>query len=706
MITHSRLGSRPWSRRTFLPQLERLEERTLLNTAWVSYGHDPQHTGLSAVASQPLDTIRWQTPVDLAPQYSGNELLIHYGSPLITPANTVIIPVRTGVVNGQDQFEVTARRGSDGSLKWTFPTDYILPPHNWTPSFSPTLTVGNRLYFAGAGGTVYYIDNVDSDTPSAPVRLAFYGVANYNADPTAYNNAVFVDTPITADSQGDIFFGYEVTGSNPSHLKGGLARIAADGNGRSVSAVHATGDTGVNKVDQNCAPALSNDESSVYVAVNNGNFGSGYLLELDSTTLATKAKVLLLDPSSGQDAALTDDGTPTPMVGPDGDVYFGVFENPFYNDRGWMLHFSGDLSQEFTPGAFGWDDTASIVPTSMVPGYSGTAPYLIFTKYNNYYGLGPMGDGTNRIAILDPHATEFNADNNFTTMNEVMTILGVTPDQNARNQGYPNAVREWCINDAVVDPATDSILAGSEDGKLYRWNLQNGGSFTQVVTLTSGLGEAYTPTLIGPDGTVYAINNAILFAVGKFTSTTSLTSSANPSVVNQPVTFTATVTAAVGGTGTPTGTVTFKADGKVLGHSAIDPTTGQATFTTSALVAGNHKIRAVYDGDSQFTGGNSNQLVQRVNVAGPEVALGSAAFSQLAPGVNVSVSATEATATAAERAQPLPASPTTTPAESSLTPAHAPARTAPACLANFESDPDDLDAFFVGVAWEERQAAV
>jgi hypothetical protein len=38
---------------------------------------------------------------------------------------------------------------------------------------------------------------------------------------------------------------------------------------------------------------------------------------------------------------------------------------------------------------------------------------------------------------------------------------------------------------------------------------------TQSVKLTSGLGESYTPTAVGPDGTVYAINNAVLFAVGK-----------------------------------------------------------------------------------------------------------------------------------------------------------------------------------------------
>jgi hypothetical protein len=33
--------------------------------------------------------------------------------------------------------------------------------------------------------------------------------------------------------------------------------------------------------------------------------------------------------------------------------------------------------------------------------------------------------------------------------------------------------------------------------------------------LTSGVGEAYTPTAIGADGAVYAVNNAVLFSIAK-----------------------------------------------------------------------------------------------------------------------------------------------------------------------------------------------
>ena len=80
---------------------------------WGGFGGTPQHTATSTVAAQSLDRIRWQTPVDLRPQYSGNDLLIHYGSPLVTTANTVIVPVKVGAAG---RFRVEARRGADSTL--------------------------------------------------------------------------------------------------------------------------------------------------------------------------------------------------------------------------------------------------------------------------------------------------------------------------------------------------------------------------------------------------------------------------------------------------------------------------------------------------------------------------------------------------------------------------------------------------------------
>ncbi len=496
------------------PRLEVLEARTLLSVnGWQGYALNPQHTALSTVASTALTAIRWQAPVNLNPQYNGTDLLIHYGSPLVTASDTILIPVKTGATGG---FEVQSRAGDTGTLRWNLTSDYTLMPsggtngYDWTPSFSPTLTPANRLYFAADGGTVEYTNAPDTPgtTPPAVTRLAFFGLANYNANPSAYNSTVFIDTPITTDASGDIFFGFLVTGSNPLGLTSGVARIGSNGTGSYVPVV-----SGMSQVATNSAPALSNDGSTLYVLESTGNWGSGKLVALNSQTLAVKAQVTLMDPhNTTRTAVITNDATASPTVGPDGDVYIGVLENPFAsnNDRGWLLHFSGDLSTTKTPGAFGWDDTASIVPASMVPSYHGSSTYLLMTKYNNYAGEG--GNGINKLAILDPNATEVDPVTGATVMKEVLTIAGVTPDPEYDGT-HPGAVREWCINSAVVNPATDSILAGSEDGKLYRWNLTSN-TFTQEVTLTSGIGEAYTPTLIGVNGTVYAINNATLFAVG------------------------------------------------------------------------------------------------------------------------------------------------------------------------------------------------
>ncbi|HEY1092795.1 MAG TPA: hypothetical protein VGE47_16980 [Burkholderiaceae bacterium] len=478
--------------------------------AWAGYAGNAQHQAQSNVVPQPLSRVVWRTPVDLAPPYRANgSLLIHYGSPVITAANTVLVPVKT---SGEGDFRVDAYSGTDGSPLWQLASAYALPSSSWTPSFNIALDGRSRLYVPESGGRLLLRDQVDSAAGPA-YRVAFYGDAVYAANAAALDLAIKINTPLTVDAAGNVFFGFMATAGNAAGLTSGIARIGADGKGSWMGAAQLAGDAAIVKLAMNAAPALSLDQSTLYIAVNTGSSGAtGYLLSLDSTTLALKAKQPLRLPNSPSvSAQISDSSTASPLVAPDGDVYYGVLERSFgeHNGRGWLLHFDAALLTVKTPGSFGWDDTPSIVPASSVGVPAGSATYYLMSKYNNYYGAG-TGDGQNRMALLDPTRTQDDPvlGAAVQVMKEVFTVLGPTPDF-----GAPG-VREWCVNTAVVLPGSNAVMMNNEDGRLYRWDLLSN-SFTESVTLNAGIGQAYTATVIGPDGMVYAINNATLNAVGR-----------------------------------------------------------------------------------------------------------------------------------------------------------------------------------------------
>jgi hypothetical protein len=139
-----------------------------------------------------------------------------------------------------------------------------------------------------------------------------------------------------------------------------------------------------------------------------------------------------------------------------------------------------------------------------------------------------------------------------------------------------------------------------------------------VATLTGVPTSSSTGTTTGSVVASFAgdLSNKLSFNSGDLVlnqdgSTTSLVSSLNPSATGQSVTFTATVVPATG-TGTPTGTVTFKDGTTTLGTGTLNGS-GVATFSTSTLSQGTHSITAAYGGDTNFTTSTSTAVSQVVN---------------------------------------------------------------------------------------------
>ena len=96
-------------------------------------------------------------------------------------------------------------------------------------------------------------------------------------------------------------------------------------------------------------------------------------------------------------------------------------------------------------------------------------------------------------------------------MNEVLTH----PRRRRSSRAARSAVKEWCINTAAVDPLTQ-LGPGQQRRRLpVPLGPRRRNQLTQRIQLTSGLGESYTPTAIGADGAVYAINNAVLFSIAR-----------------------------------------------------------------------------------------------------------------------------------------------------------------------------------------------
>ncbi|HZQ68238.1 MAG TPA: FG-GAP-like repeat-containing protein [Terriglobales bacterium] len=161
-------------------------------------------------------------------------------------------------------------------------------------------------------------------------------------------------------------------------------------------------------------------------------------------------------------------------------------------------------------------------------------------------------------------------------------------------------------------PWTAGVLLGNGDGTFQTELQYSTGAYPNAVAV-SDLDPGGADDLMTANGYLFSRQNSVdVISILLNTGGTLLktTSSANPSTLGQPVTFTTTVRSSLKGVGTPTGKVIFMDGALPLGSGTL--ANGQASVTTSRLNLGIHKIRAKYSGDGTFNPHEAQPIAQKV----------------------------------------------------------------------------------------------
>jgi uncharacterized repeat protein (TIGR03803 family) len=290
------------------------------------------------------------------------------------------------------------------------------------------------------------------------------------------------------------------------------------------------------------------------------------------------------------------------------------------------------VTSSHNPSVFGQSVTLAATVSPVAPGAGTPTGTVTFLDGGSAIGTGTLSGGvatfsTSALAVGNHTiTTTYPGDGNFNgstgsltgnpqVVTKANTTTAVTSSQNPSvfgqsvtfsatvsavppGAGTPTGQVQLVIDGANVG-APVTLAAGSA-------------SFPSISTLSTG-SHTVAVNYLGDPNFLTSTGNLPTQTVIKATTTTTVTSSLNPSIFNQSVTFTATVSAVAPGAGTPTGTVTFTYGSTTL-CSNVALTGGVATCAYATLPVGSDVVTASYSGDTNFSS-SSGTITQTVNKA-------------------------------------------------------------------------------------------
>jgi hypothetical protein len=229
------------------------------------------------------------------------------------------------------------------------------------------------------------------------------------------------------------------------------------------------------------------------------------------------------------------------------------------------------------------------------------------------------------LAVGNPTITATyggNADFTPSTSGGLSQTVTVAATTVSMASATPSAVagESVTVTATVVPVAGSAVPTGTvqfyDNNVAYGAPVSVAGNGTASLTTTYAVGShPLTAAYTNVDGNFASSATAgtITEAVAQDGVTVGVAAPSSP-VHGQSVPITATVAAAAPGSGVPTGTVTFYADGVSLGTGTLNGS-GQATFATAALTTAAHDLTASYGGDGNFLPGASADNAADLTVA-------------------------------------------------------------------------------------------
>ena len=498
-----------------------------------------------------------------------------------------------------------------------------------------------------AGKTISVTAQVTGDTVSSAAtatveQAATTTTVTSSENPSTIGDLVtFTATVIPSTATGTIDFVIDGTDEGPVTLSGGSATFATSGLTVGTHTIEAnySGDTN----DAASSGILSQGQTVNPIQSSTDVTSSENPSTLDDTVTFTA----IVTPSTTTGTVqFIIDGSPfgSPVTLSDGSATSGGISTLTVGSHTVEADYSGDtndaasigtltpvqtvtplststsVSSSLNPSTYGQGVTVTATVTPSTAG--GTVQFIIdgspFGSPVTVSG-GSATSGSIATLIAGTHTVEadYSGDTNdaasIGTLTPVQTVTPASTSTGLASSKNPSTYGDTVTFTATVTPGTATgTVQFKIDGSAFGSPVMvSGGSATSGGISTLPVGTHTIEADYSGDTNHAASSWTLSQTVLKASSTVTLSSSVNPSVYGQSVTFTAKVTPA-----TATGTVTFKDGKRTLGTAALAG--GTATFTTPAtppLIVGIHSITAVYGGDANSAKSTSPALIQMVNKA-------------------------------------------------------------------------------------------